>query len=91
MNSEGDPAETQGIPRLDSLRMTEEEERVFNTFSLAPVTVPKRSWRAREDTKDSRSHSQAYDVSNTSQTRPVVTQVVFVPKLKDAVRLQALV
>ena len=41
VNSEGDPADTQGIPRLDSLRMTEEEERDFNTFSLAPVTVPK--------------------------------------------------
>ena len=75
-NSEGDPADTQGISRLDSLRMTEEEERVFNTFSLAPVTVPKRSWRAHEDLKDSRSHSQAHDVSNISQTRPVITQVV---------------
>ena len=37
--SEGDPADTQGIPRLDS--MTEEEERDLVTFSLAPVTVPK--------------------------------------------------
>ena len=76
VNSEGDPADTQGIPRLDSLRMTEEEERDFNTFSLAPVTVPKQSWRAHEDSKDSRSHSKAHDVSNTSQTRPVITQVV---------------
>ena len=76
VNSEEDPADTQGIPRLDSLRMTEEEERDFNTFSLAPATVPKRSWRAHEDSKDSRSHSQAHDVSNTSQTRPVITQVV---------------
>ena len=71
-NSEGDPADTQGIPSLDSLRMTEEEERDFNTFSLVPVTVPKRSWRAQEDLKDSKSH----DVSNTSQTRPVISQVV---------------
>ena len=39
VNSEGDPADTQGIPRLDS--MTEEEERDLDTFSLAPVTVPK--------------------------------------------------
>ena len=75
-NSEGDPADTQGIPSLDSLRMTEEEERDFNTFSLVPVTVPKRSWRAQEDLKDSKSHSQAHDVSNTSQTRPVISQVV---------------
>ena len=73
VNSEGNPADTQGILRLDSLRMTEEEERDFNTFSLAPVTVPKRSWRARED---SRSRSQAHDISNTSQTRPVITQVI---------------
>ena len=69
-NSEVDPADTQGIPRLDSLRMTEEEERDFNTFSLDPVTVPKRFWRALEDSK---SHSQAHDVS---QTRPVISQVV---------------
>ena len=48
-----------GIPRLDSLRMTEEEERVSNTFSLSLVT-----------------HSQAHVVSSTSQTRPVITQVV---------------
>ena len=76
VNSEGDPADMQGIPSLDSLRMTEEEERVSNTFSLPPVTIPKRSWRAHEDSKDSRSHSQAQDVSSTSQTRPVITQVV---------------
>ena len=58
VNSEGDPADTQGISRLDSLRMTEEEERVFNTFSLAPVTVPKRSLRAHEDSKDLRSQDR---------------------------------
>ena len=40
-NSEGDPADTQGIPSLECLRMTEEEERYFNTFSLVPVTVSK--------------------------------------------------
>ena len=73
VNSEGDRADMQGIPRLDSLRMTEEEERVSNTLSLPPVTVPKRSWRAHED---SRSHSQAHVVSSTSQTRPVITRVV---------------
>ena len=69
VNSEGDPADTQGIPRLDS--MTEEEERDLDTFSLAPVTVPKRFWRAQEDLKDSKS-----DVFITSQTRSVITQVV---------------
>ena len=69
-------SDTQNIPSLDSLRMTEEEERDFNTFSLVPVTVPKRSWRAEEDLKDLKSHSQAHDVSNTSQTRLVISQVV---------------
>ena len=48
-------SDTQGIPRLDS--MSEEEEK--DTFSLAPVAVPKRFWRAQEDSKDSKSHSQA--------------------------------
>ena len=38
--------------------------------------MPKRSWRAQEDLKDSKSHSQAHDVSNTSQTHPVISQVV---------------
>ena len=95
VNSEGDPADTQGIPRLDSLRMTEEEERDFNTFSLAPVTVPKRFWRAQEDSKDLKSHSQANDVSNTSQTRPVISQVVVqaqltrsVSPIRDQIRLR---
>ena len=94
--SSADPADTQGIPRLDSLRMTEEEERDFNSFSLAPVTVPQRSWRAHEDLKDLRSHSQAHDVSNTSQTHPVITQVIVqaqstrsrsVQPIRDQIRL----
>ena len=34
VDSEGDPVDT-GIPRLDSLKMTEEEERDFDNFSLA--------------------------------------------------------
>ena len=46
VNSEGDPADKQGIPRLDG--MTEEEERDLDTFSLATVTVHKRFWRAQE-------------------------------------------
>ena len=28
----------------------------------SPVAVPKRFWRAQEDSKDSKSHSQAHDV-----------------------------
>ena len=72
--SEGDTADRQGIPRLDS--MIEEEERDLVTLSLAPVTVPKCFWRAQEDSKDSKSHSKAHDVFITSQTGPVITQVV---------------
>ena len=56
--------------------MTEEGERDLDIFSLSPVTVPKRFWRAQEDSKDSKSHSQAHDVFITSQTRPVIIQVV---------------
>ena len=48
VDSEWDPADA-GIPRLDSLKMTEEEERDFDAFSLASVTVPKLPWRAQED------------------------------------------
>ena len=41
-----------------------------------PVTVPKRFLRAQEDSKVSKSHSQAHDVFITSQTHPVITQVI---------------
>ena len=56
--------------------MTEEEERDLDTFSLAPVTVPKRFWRAQEDSRVSKSHSQARNIFITSQTHPVFTQVI---------------
>ena len=35
------PTMDAGIPRLDSLKMTEEEERDYDAFSLASVSVPK--------------------------------------------------
>ena len=35
VDSEGDPTDTVDIPRLDSLKMTEEEEQDFDNFSLA--------------------------------------------------------
>ena len=50
VDSEGDPADA-GIPMLDSLKMTEEEQRDYDAFSLASVSVPKRPWRAQEDSK----------------------------------------
>ena len=40
VDSEGDPADA-GIPMLDSLKMTEEEQRDYDAFSLASVSVPR--------------------------------------------------
>ena len=40
IDSEGDPADA-GIPILDNLKMSEEEQRDYNAFSLASVTVSK--------------------------------------------------
>ena len=51
--------------------MSEEEQRDFNEFSLASVSVPastKRPWRAQGHSEDSQ--SQAQDVSIVRQARP---------------------
>ena len=51
--------------------MSEEEQREFDDFSLASVSVPtssKRPWRAQGDSKFSQ--SQAQDTSNVRQARP---------------------
>ena len=63
-----------GIPRLDSLKMTEEEERDYDAFSLASVSVPKRPWRAQEDSNVSQPQPQ--NISLTRQARPVTSQAV---------------
>ena len=71
IDSEGDPDPADaGLPILDNLKMSEEEQRDYDAFSLASVSVPasKRPWKAQGDSKDSK--SQAQDVSNTRQTRP---------------------
>ena len=49
-DSEGNPADA-GLPILDNLKMSEEEQRDYDAFSLASVSVPvsKRPWRAQED------------------------------------------
>ena len=54
IESKGDPADA-GLPILDNLKMSEEEQRDFDDFSLALVSVPasKRPWRAQGDSKDS--------------------------------------
>ena len=73
IDSEGEPADptVAGIPILDNLKMSEEEQREYDEFSLASVSVPtasKRPWRALGDSKTSQSQPQ--DVSNVRQARP---------------------
>ena len=69
IDSEGDPADA-GLPILDNLKMSEEEQRDYDAFSLASVSVPvsKRPWRVQEDSKVSKPQPQ--DVSNACQARP---------------------
>ena len=73
IDSEGDPADA-GIPILDNLKMSEEEQRDYYAFSLASVSVSKRPWRAREDSKVSKPQPQ--NISVTRQARPVTSQAV---------------
>ena len=54
IDSEGEPADptVAGIPILDNLKMSEEEQREYDAFSLASVSVPtlsKHPWRALGD------------------------------------------
>ena len=73
VDSEGDPADA-GIPMLDSLKMTEEEQRDYDAFSLASVSVPKPPWRAQEDSNVSKPQPQ--NISLTRQARPVTSRAV---------------
>ena len=73
IDSEGDPADSTnaGLLILDQLKMSEEEQRDYDAFSLASVSVPtssKRPWRALGDAKVSQSQPQ--DISNVRQARP---------------------
>ena len=73
IDSEGEPADptVAGIPILDNLKMSEEEQREYDAFSLASVSVPtssKRPWRAQGDSKVSQSQPQ--DISSVRQARP---------------------
>ena len=73
VDSVGDPADA-GIPMLGSLKMTEEEQRDYDAFSLASVSVPKRPWRAQEDLNVLKPRPQ--NISLTRQARPVTSQAV---------------
>ena len=73
IDSDGEPADpaTTGLPTLEQLKMSEEEQREFDDFSVPSVSVPtssKRPWRAQGYSKVSQ--SQAQDTSNVCQARP---------------------
>ena len=85
IDSEGEPADptVAGIPILDNLKMSEEEQREYDAFSLASVSVPtssKRPWRAQGDSKVSQSQPQ--DISSVRQARPQAAAKV--PSVKSA-------
>ena len=70
---EGEPADptAAGLPTLEQFKMSEEEQREYDAFSLASVSVPsssQRPWRALGDSRDSQSQPQ--DNSNVRQARP---------------------
>ena len=72
-DSEGEPADptATGLPTLEQLKMSAEEQQEYDAFSLASVSVPtssKRPWRALVDSKDSQSQPQ--DNSNVRQAGP---------------------
>ena len=73
VDSEWDSTDA-GISRLDSLKMTEEEQRDYDAFSLASVSVPTRPWRAQEDLNVSKPQPQ--NLSLFRQARPVTSQAV---------------
>ena len=73
IDSEGEPADPMatGLPTLEQHKMSEEEQREYDAFSLASVSVPtssKRPWRALGDSKVSQSQPQ--DISSVRQARP---------------------
>ena len=64
---EADPAGS-GLPTLEQLKMSKEEQQDYDAFSLASVSVPTRPWRAMGDSRTSQ--SQPPDNANVSQARP---------------------
>ena len=64
---EADPADS-GLPTLEQLKMSKEEQQDYDAFSLASVSVPTRPWRAMGDSRGSQSRPP--DNANVSQARP---------------------
>ena len=67
---QGESMSTQNVASVHEESPSDQEDQ---SEGDPPVTVPKRFWRAHEDSK---SHSPAHDVFISSQTRPVITQFV---------------
>ena len=51
---EADPVDS-GLPTLEQLKMSKEEQQDYDAFSLASVSVPTRPWRAMGDSRSSQS------------------------------------
>ena len=66
-DGEADPVNS-GLPTLEQLKMSKEEQQDYDAFSLASVSVPTRPWRATGDSRSSQ--SQPPDNTNVSQARP---------------------
>ena len=66
-DGEADPVDS-GLPTLEQLKMSKEEQQDYDAFSLASVSVPTRPWRAMGDSRSSQ--SQPTDNANVSQARP---------------------
>ena len=64
---EADPTDS-GLPTLEQLKMSKEEQQDYDAFSLTSVSVPTRPWRAMGDSRGSQ--SQPPDNANASQARP---------------------
>ena len=64
---EANPTDS-GLPTLEQLKMSKEEQQDYDAFSLASVLVPTRPWRAMGDSRSSQ--SQPPDNANVSQARP---------------------
>ena len=66
-DGEADPVDS-GLPTLEQLKMSKEEQQDYDAFSLASVSAPTRPWRAIGDSRSSQ--SQPPDNTNVSQARP---------------------
>ena len=67
-DGEADPVDS-GLPTLEQLKMSKEEQQDYDAFSLASVSVPTRPWRAMGDSRSSQ--SQPPDNANVSQAQSI--------------------